>query len=251
MIQTVLDVVQSYLDRTDGFYVQDINEVDEAMQVAGIAEEVFYHLYTNIRNSEFASNLFTLEGLADTTKPNYLRLPVSVTRIYESRVHYNVGDPSTTLDYKPMVYLTPQEFLDRTRKITSSDLNFMIVEDFSGSKFSVQTDKDPEYFTSFDGKHLVFDSVNQEKENTLHEANTQFHGSGMPIFQKQSDFVIPLPQDIMTLYMDMVLIECYESLRQEPAPPMVQKRARTGLIKLQQETRKVGSAGSKGRNYAR
>lgn len=251
MVRTLLDVVQSYLDRTDGFYVQDINEVDEALQVASIAEEVFYDMYTYIRNDEFSSDLLTLEGLADVTKPNYLKLPTNVKRIHDSEVYYNVGGLSTTLDYKPMTYVTQKEFLERNRKITSENTNFIIVEDFNGSKFSVQDNKDPEYFTSFDGNHLVFDSYNKNKENTLHEANTQFFGSSMPVFVKESSFVIPLPDNLLPLYKDLVLVECYEALRQEQAPPMVQKRARTGLIKLQQETRRVGSAGRKGRNYAR
>lgn len=246
---TLLQVVQNYLNRTDGFYVNSIFETDESQQVADIAEEVFYILYSIYRNVEFTQTIRTLNAVSDVDRPNYLRIPDEVHRVQDSQVYYDIADTNDTgvLNYKKLTYLTPEDFMNYTAQmsIKTTTEDFIVVEDFNRTKFPVQTNKQPEFYTSFDGEYIVFDSYDKELDTTLQESKSRVFVSEEPVFLIQDDFVIDVPYEISQLYKDMVLVECYQSLRQEPAPPVVEKRARTGWIKLQQEARRIGSAGRK------
>lgn len=253
MKATLLEVVQNYLNRTDGFYVNSIFETDESQQVAEIAQEVFYNLYSYIRNAEFSTELRTLDAVSDVDRPNYLRIPDVVHRIQDSQVYYDVADTENNdvVNYVPLAYLPPEEFLEMTsRLVKDTNAEYTIVQDFNRTRFAVQNNQDPQYYTSFDGEYIVFDSFDSNKEATLQESKSRVFVSEEPVFLLQDDYVIDVPNNVIQLYKDMVLVECYESLRQEPAPSVVARRARRDLIKLQQETRTIGNAGRRPR-YSR
>jgi len=251
---TLLKVVQSYLNRTDGFYVNSIFETDESLQVAEIAQEVFYDMYEMYRNSSFTLKLRKLDAVSDTSKPNYLRMPDNMQRIQESRVYYDVRDLSNseTQNYRELTYLTPVEFLDNAQKtLKTTTTNFIEITDFNGTRFPVQTNKAPQFYTSFDDEYLVFDSLNKDDDSTLQSSKSRVHSSEEPVFLLQDDYIIEIPDHLTSLYRDLVLVETYSALRQEPAPIEVQRRARTGRIRMQQDQNRIGNAGRVLINYAR
>lgn len=254
MKKTLLQIVQAYLDRTDGWYVNSIFESDESQQVASIAEDVLYRVYSVYRNSEFAQKLRTLDAVSDPDRPNYLRIPDEIQRIQDSKVYYDVrkAEDNVISDYRCLEYLTPEEFLLHVGyTLKDSEDNYILVEDFNRTKFPVRTDKAPSVYTSFDGEYIVFDSFNSEQDTTLQESKSRVFSSEEPEFIVQNDTIIPLPNRLVGMYQDLVLVECYETLRQEPAPPSIARRARAAWLKFQQDSRRIGNTGRKPTNYGR
>ena len=250
---TLLSVTQSYLNRTSGFYVNSIFETDESQQVAQIAEEVYYSLIQKLPNLQFTTALGQLESVADTTKPNYLRIPDNVSRIQESTIEYNFTDfdKGISTQYRPVKYLHPTEFLALLKGRSSTNANVQEVKDFNETVLLILNDKHPEYCTSFDGEYLVFDSYVAEKETTLHNENSRVLFNQEATFLQQDDFVIPVPEHYSELYRDLVLIEVYSALRGEDAPMNVQRRAASRLAAMQQMERKVGSMHNPKTRYGR
>lgn len=243
MKYTLLSLVQEYQDRTSGFAVDSIFDSDETQQVATIAEAVFYDLETKNREAEFTNDLILATSSGDVTKPNYLQLPSKLYRVHDSKLHYLVDGK-----YKQLMYLKPDDFLSLVSD-TEAD-NVEIITDFSGVQLPIVNNKAPSFYTTFDGQYLVTDSYDSDEETTLQSFKTRLFGSVSSVFLLEDDFEIPLPENLHPLYRDMVLAECYEALREEPAPPTVQRRVRAGLAKLQQRHQRVGSAGRRV-NYGR
>lgn len=244
MKRTLLQVVQSYLNRTDGFFVDSIFDTDESQQVALIAEEVYYNMTNTYPNVFYVQKDTTLDALSDLTKPNYLLIPDEILRIQESRIWYNNArsDQGQLVSYEPVKYITPIEFNDLTMHRDDKPDNAEVIDTPNGTKLVVLNNKFPEYCTSYDGVTLVFDSYHSDYDDTLQASKSKIVATEEPVFLPQDDFLIPIPNRLSEVYLDNVLAECYSSLRQEDNPRITQ-RSRKGLIKMQQDSRQVGSAG--------
>jgi hypothetical protein len=243
MKYTLLQLVQEYQDKSNGFPISSIFDSDETQQAATIAESVYYDLETKLREAEFTSELLTVDSVGDTSKPNYLQLPSRLYRVQDSRMSYLVDGV-----YKDLMYLAPDEFLQLC--VDSNDSNVDLVTDYGGALIPVRNNKEPSFFTSFDGQYLVTDSYDSDVETTLQAFKTRVIGSASKVFLIEDDFEIPLPENIQPLYRDMFIVEAYEFIMQEPAPSSVQRKARVGQAKLQQRHQRVGSQGKR-INYGR
>jgi len=249
MKYTLLGIVQSYLNRTDGFFVNSIFDTDESQQVALIAEEVFYSLAEEYRNLLSFQKDVNLDSVSDSSRPNYLLIPKNVQRIQDSKLWYNaarIEDTTAVLSYKEVQYLTPLEFMELTnqRTVTTDNTNVIEVQGYDGTKTAVITNQFPSYFTSFDGEFIVCDSYHKDYDSSLQASKTKMVATEMPVFLQQDDFVIPLPESMDELYRDNVEDEARSALREE-RDPIVAQRARRNRIKMQQEKRVAGGIRAK------
>lgn len=241
MQKTLLQAVQDYLDATSGFYVDSIFDTDESQQVAKIAERVYYNMVQTYSNLLFTMKESTLESLSDTARPNYMLLPANAQKIQESKIWYDVSEDNTKISYRELAYLSPLDFINKTR--ASSETNSIIVEGFDGTKMSCGTNKMPHYYTSFDNRYVVFDSYDSDVDTTLQQSKTRLVISMAETFLQEDDFVIPVPAHLTETYMDMFLNEALTLVYQQPIG-MIAQRARAGKIKLQQDNRTIGSSRS-------
>lgn len=249
MKYTLLRVVQSFLNRTDGFYVDSIFDTDESQQVAEIAEEVFHTLQEEYRNLLTFQKDINLDAVSDTSRPNYLLIPEDIQRIQDSRLWYNVakiGDTNTTLSYKELTYLSPTEFMEvvNARDVNTTDSNVEKVEGYDGTYMAVINNQFPTYWTSFDGQFIVCDSYHKEYDSSLQASKTKMVATVIPTFLQKDDFVIPLPESMQQLYRDLVEDEARSALR-EQRDPVVAQRARRMRIKMQQDKRVAGGVRAK------
>lgn len=247
MQRTLLQVVQEYLDATSGFYVDSIFDTDESQQVAKIAERVYYGMIQDYPDLLFTMKEDTLEGLADTTRPNYMLLPSEAMKIQRSRIWYDVSKDTNKVDFKELRYLPPTKFMEFTSK--SSTDRSITVEGFDSSKMVVDTKTFPSYFTSFDNKYVVFDSYNVDYDTTLQASKTRLVASVEEPFLQQDDFVIPVPAHLSETYLDLFLDEALTLVYQQPIAKISQ-RARARKIKLQQDNRTLGQSEGK-KSYGR
>jgi len=246
---TLLDVVQSYLNATDGFPVNSIDDSTEADQVADIAKIIFDEVVTDIRDWGRHRNIIQLDSVADSTKPNYLKLPSTVIRLNESVIRYNkaTGDAGdSTLVYQTVNYCRPDDFLERINARSTNQNKTQIVTDFSGIQFTVLNEKAPDYYTSFDDEYLVFDSFDSNVDSVLQNSKTQCVATVDATFSKTDDWVIDLPEWFQPHFAQLVRARASEYLREEPLFSD-KRKGEAGLIKARTKYGSVGNAGTKGR----
>lgn len=248
---TLLSVVQSYLNRVSDFYVNSIFDTETAQQAATIAEEVYYSMTQKFRDWEFTSTVATLDSVSDATKPNYLKLPDGLQRLQGLTLSYNNSNDTRDINYLPVEYLEPEDFLKHIGKRSDTLDNTQVVEDFGGTRFVIYNDRYPRYWTSFDGQRLVFDAFNGDQETTLHASKSRAAYTQEAVFLQQDDFVIPIPEHMSELYRDTVIVECYEHLLQQAAPPSMTRRMASRMATAQQHERKTGSMNKGKRLYGR
>lgn len=250
MQRTLLMVVQEYLDSTSGFYVNSIHETDEALQVAKIAERVYYRMVQQYPDLLFTMKDTNLDAVSDSARPNYLLIPKDVQDIQQSKIYYNVAEGSTsTLKYKELIYMPPVEFADYTGKRDDSSANAIVVEGFDSNKMVVIDNQWPTYFTSFDNTYVVFDSYHKDYDSTLQASKTRIVATEQAIFLQEDDFIIPIPETLSETYLDMFLDEAMNLIYQQPNA-MLSQRARAARIRLQQDNRKLGQSRGK-KSYGR
>ncbi len=244
MRRTLLQVVQSYLHRTDGFYVDSIYDTDEATQLAYIAEDVFYNMSHMYPDLLYVQKDLNLDAYTDSTKPNYLKLPENILEVQESRLWYNNArtDLEETVRYEEVKYLPPLDFNDMMSAYNDRDSSTEVIDTPNGTKLVIQNNKFPEYFTSYDGETVVFDSYHKTYDDTLQASKSKIVATESPVFLIEDDFIIPVPTRLSEVYLDSFLDEAMSSLYGE-RNPMIAQRARAGKIRMQQDSRTLGSAG--------
>ena len=251
---TLLSVVNFYMDYTDGFRVSTIDDGLEAQQVASLCEKVFHDLVNDIFANNLTENLVQLESLSDSTKPNYLRLPDTATRIKDSKVMYNVSTGAagaSTLNLVQIPFLRPQDFLDSIGARSTNQANTQIVTDYSGYQMVIQNKSAPGFFTTFDDEHLVFDSFDSDVDSVMQASKSGILTSEQRTFTQADGYVIDLPEWFHQTYLNVLISEASEALREEPIPSIARK-ARLGIARARVKER-IGSQGieTRKRNYGR
>lgn len=248
---TVRDVVVTYMERTSGFPIDSITDLDESMQVASVARDVFYEFLQLYPNLAVQQKDRTLDSLGDSTRPNYLVLPDKINNMRESVFYYNIAEGGDeTVSYKRIHYVTPLEFLERTAHYSDQDPDTEVVTGLDGVKMVVLNDTMPDFFTSFDDKHLVFNSYDSSIDTTLQASKSRVVSNELPVWVMEDDFLIPIPDHLTSTYLNMVLDQAYNDIRQERNALIAQK-ARRDRIKLQQDSARVGSGGRTKKTYGR
>ena len=214
---------------------------------------MYYELVQEYPNLLFVQKDRTLDAVSDVTKPNFLLIPEGLQKIQESKIFYNTAqdDQGVNLQWQSVTYLTPLDFLAKTQlNNDDKDPNTIVVEGFDNQKMLVRTNEFPNYCTSFDGVYLTFDSFNNKYDTTLQASKSRIVSTEMPLFLQQDDFVIPVPEHLSETYLTMVLAECYSALRQEENANL-NRKARRMRIKMQQDSRVIGSGGRSKTKYGR
>jgi len=223
------------MDYTDGFRVATLDGSLESQELVSIAEKVFYDLDLDIFGNTKLEKLIQLESLADSTKPNYLRIPDDATRIKESRVMYDVSDDVTKITMSQMVYMTTSEFLDRISNVPTED-NTQTVTDFGGYKMKIYNDRAPQFFTSFDDEHLVFDAFDLEVESTLQQSKNGIITSQSSSFVPSDSYIIDFPEWFHVTFLNEFMAEASIAIREEPLP-RIEKKAKAGIVKARLKQR--------------
>jgi len=251
---TLLSVVNTYMDYTDSFRVADIDDVIESQQVASIAEKVFHDIVNEVFSTDLTKTIVQLESLADSTRPNYLKIPDDVMGIKESKVMYNTTNGAagnSTLKMTEIPYMRPQEFLDTVGLRSTNQTNTQIVTDSSGYQMVIQNKSAPQFYTSFDDSLLVFDSFDSDVDSTLQSSKSGVMVTKQRSWTPSSTYVIDLPEWFHTTYQNAVIAEASEVLRGEPIFSVARK-AKMGIFRARKKQR-IGSEGieTRRRNYGR
>lgn len=210
MKQTLLDIVSEILSDMTSDPVNSISDTFESQQVAKIVRRVYFNLF-NERVWPHNGQLFKLTASADSNKPTHMRIEDEVDSI--SWVKYNTSNTSTP-DYKDVVYLTPEEFINCVMARKASDSNVQVVFDYKGVPLFVINNMAPTYFTLFDDEHLVFDSYDKSVDSTLQTDKTQVFGYAQPDFLMEDGFVPDIPNKCFSLLVNEAKSQAFIKLKE-------------------------------------
>lgn len=245
--KTLLEVVQTYLTYIDGFEVDSIYDSVEARQAAQICLHVLDTVLDKDRDLQYKTVIRTLDTIGDNTKPTLMRIPQEVMRIHDSLVYYNTAE--TGVLFEPVQYVDPKYFLDITNSVPSTLENAEVIT-VNGAQIVVLNNRHPLHFTTFDDQILVFDSYNKNVDTVLQPSKTKVISSEKTEFVLSDNFVIPLPERMLSGYVDTCINECIVALR-ATQNPVVARRANQFLSKIQQSQKRVGNKYSSAKRYGR
>lgn len=246
--KTLLRVVQDYLTYVDGFQVDSIFDSEESTQAAQIAEHVFNTIVDKNRDQMCSTVVRSLDASTDGDLPCVLRVPSEIRRIHNSEIWYNVHKTGG-VQWHRVQFIDPVDFLALASGSTN-DAPDTEVQHINGVPFIICNKKDPDYCTTFDDKTIVFDSYNSDIDTTLQESKTKVIATEAPVFLLQDDFLIPLPERMLSGYTDTVINECAVALR-SVGNPNVARRANQFLSKMQQTQKTIGDKMAVKKRYGR
>lgn len=177
MKQTLLSITQDLLNELDGDDVNSISDTIESTQIADIIVATYFDLVALKKLPEL-KELFKLDALADSTRPNYLKLPTDVQTMEWFK--YDKSDDAK-IEYRYVKWTSPTDFISLMDSRDSSQSIVTTVSDINGgTSLLIYNDRMPTWYTTFDDLHIVCDSYDAALETTLQAANTQCWGSKIP-----------------------------------------------------------------------
>lgn len=232
---TMLQVVQKTMEALNLDEVNSISDSPDAEQIAQIAQDSAYELL-NQSEWPFSIRYTQLESIADSDRPNYLRIPDEVTRI--DFIRYDKTDPADQdengfdlVKIPEIKWLAPEEFLEMSLQRNTQIGEVSTIQNFNGAKINIYTDRSPDYWTSFDDEYVVFDAYDSDIESTLQGNKSQCHAKWIQDIVIDDDFQLDAPAHFFATWLAEVKSTAFIYMKQESSPKDEQ-RARRGLAVL-------------------
>lgn len=267
MKMTLIEMVQGILSAMDSDNVNSINDTVEAQQVANIVKFCYNDITSQVELPD-EYTLLQLNASGDATKPCVMTIPQGYANI--EWVRYNkqgsgapapsVGDGSwTTPDglviyfgtaearfgssstggnyqqYREIKYLKREDFLNEIQNFVNDQPNivtYTINEHGTNIPLLCRNDKQPDYWTVFDNRTIVFDSYAASVETTLQTSKTMCYGKKVPTFYMLDGWTIDLDDKYTSYLFNEAKATAFVELKQQ-ANPRAEKAARIAKIKTQ------------------
>lgn len=205
-----IDMVNKVLSAIDSQSVSSIDDSDEAEQVASIIQRAYYEILYS-KNWSFLQTEGRLLPIAD--KPNKMIMPKDCLSLI--RVKY---------DKKNIKYISPNDFRDLIDLRSDSGNN--VNED------GIYTDRNPQYYTSFDDEVLIFDAYDN-KYTTLLESLSYCLYSRTPKEINGDDDEFDLPLRFQPVLLNYSISIAMEELKQDStAAQRYETRYRVGFAHM-------------------
>lgn len=209
---TMLEMTQDVLNDIDGDFVNSIDDTEEAMSVAAIIKSTYLALMSN-RNWAHLRQLIQLTPTTDLSKPTHMVVPAEVKEI--DFINYNSAvDGATKVDYQPMTWRDPDEFLQITNNYDNSQDNVTTVVDSSGVVLQILNDTAPTIYTSFDDSTLIFNAYDSKVESNLTSTKIQSMAYIMPSLSIGDDVYPDLPDEAFSALVEGAKSKASWKLRQ-------------------------------------
>lgn len=199
---TLLEMTQNILSAMDSDEVNSIMDTVESLQVAEVVRETYYDLTATLSIPEKWGPI-QLDSLADSSKPNYLRVPAEVSKI--KWIKYN-----------------------------GAEVHYMEPEDFYARYTSIGTDRDPTHWTSLDDNELIFNSYNSLIDTTLQNSKTSCWGMIDNVFAFEDNAVPNIDSNLFPLLLAEAKSSCFVNFKQV-SNSKEEQRARRNLVRAQND----------------
>lgn len=209
---TLLDVVQEILSDMNSDNVNSINDTVEAQQVVQIAKRTYFNMI-NERILPHTASFFNLTAVVNPAKPTHVRIEDDVIRIesikYDCR--RDVADP---VDPREITYLTQKEFVDLSMSRNPSNPSVTTVLD--SMPLFIINNAPPTYWTSFDDKHIVFDSFDTSVDSTIQSSKCYAYGEREPSWTSTDTFVPDIPAKMFPYFVNETKSMCFMTIKEAP-----------------------------------
>jgi hypothetical protein len=216
--KTLLELVQNILSAMDSDEVNSIGDTVESNQVAEIVRETYEDLVSTLSIPERRA-LSHLEGVADTNRPNYLRIPDNVKEVLWIKYADNDLD-----------FLDTETFM----KYVLSYGGSATVTDTNGVSYSIPDNESPKYWTSFDDEYVVFNAYNVDTESTLQSSNSLAFVEFNNDFQLTDSYVPDIDENLFPLLLSESKKASFVNLKQV-SNSNEEARSRRQLVRVQND----------------
>lgn len=226
MRYTLLELCQRILESCDSDEVNSITDTAEAQTVANIIKEVYFDLIGEIEPKD-SEGLFHLDASTDDLLPTVMYLPDNVVDIHWLR--YNVGDTLQDTNFRPLTYLDVDDFFEYSDGLDLNE-NWVTTQEIDGFVFKLRNDQYPSYYTSTDGKTLLFDSYDASVEDTLTSSRTYGYGQLVQTFDLVDTFVPKLNPRQFQLLLQTAKAQAFIELKQTENATAERKARRNKIL---------------------
>jgi hypothetical protein len=221
---SLLEMTQDILNDLESDEVDAISDTVEALQVAQIIKTSYFEMMAS-RNWPHLKRTVTLDALVDPSRPTHLRLPELTKELI--MFSYNKRKDGETKDYfTEMKWMEPEHFLRHLNRRNVDNDNIIKVTDTGGIPLYIRTDKQPEYYTSFDDDHIVLDSYNSALEATLQTTNSQALIYFEPSWVQTDNAIPDLPSEAFPALLAEAKSTAFLVLKQQANEKAEQKSVR-------------------------
>lgn len=250
---TLLEMTQDILSAMVSDEVNSITDTEESLAVAKLIRRTYYDLISNKKIPEHKT-LFSLTGLADATKPTIMKVPDDITVVDWVRYDKRVSAADTDVNFQAVNYCLPDAFLDLTNARDSDDTTVTTVQDTTYTnnvKILIRNDENPQWYTTFDDEHIIFDAFDSAIDSTLSEGKTQCWGTKEPPFTLSDGFTPDIDSDFFPLLYSASKVVSFADIKQQ-ANQIAASISRGHVTKNQNNKHKVRAANKQHRpNYGR
>ncbi len=230
---TLLKITNSILSSMDSDEINSINDTEESLQVARVVEEVYLELMSQ-KDWPHLKLVRELDGLSDSTKPNFLQIPAGIAEI--KKVKYDVSIlGATDISIADIRYTEPEDFITLVHQRRSNDANVQTVTTTKGVPLFIKNDTAPSRWTSFDEDFLVFDSFDNTVDTTMQGSKSVVFAVRIPTFTQSDTHTPDLPESMFPLLLAESKRSCHLYFKQQDSL-MDAKRSVRGLSRMKSES---------------
>jgi hypothetical protein len=248
MTDTLLDMTQEVLSALSSDEVNSIGDTTESMHVATIIKRKTLDIWSRSQMPE-REQLIQLVASNDTDFPVLMTAPDEADKIQWIK-YFNSDDSDDTSPpgYQYVNIYPIQQFLDWTNRFDpnedeiesftfTNDLN-----DFPGNyTFYFKNNKQPECCTVISNKYVIFDSYDNELDDTLQTSKTMCLGQVRPVFYMEDTFSPQLSPAQYSLLINEAKALAFLELKQISHPKAEQEIQRQWSV-LQKDKRIEGNS---------
>lgn len=230
---TLLQITNSILSSMDSDEINSIDDTEESLQVARVVEEIYFEIISQ-KDWPHLKLIRELDGLSDSTKPNFLQLPAGVSEI--RKIKYDTSElGATDVSISDISYKDPESFINLVHQRRSSDTSVQTVTTDEGVPLFIINDTAPKCWTSFDEVFIVFDSFDSTVEATLQGSKSIVFAVRIPLFSQTDTHVPDLPESMFPLLLSEAKRSCHLYFKQQDSL-MDAKRSVRGFNRMKSES---------------
>jgi len=192
---TLLYMTQNILSALDSDPVGSIDETVESVQVAELVKEAYFELVSQ-RDWPFLFVLGNLDGLGDVNNPTKMKIPDTYNKI--KWIKYNKQE---------VTYADPETF----HTIISQRVTQAGVINSNGYVIN----QDPQYWTSYDDTHIIFDGYKQSTEVALQSSKAVVYGTQQAAWSHIDTFIPNIPEKFFPTLLAEAKSQAFVNLKQQ------------------------------------
>jgi hypothetical protein len=231
MKSTLLELTQAILLSMGGDEVTSIADTEESRAVASIVRENFFYITGKADLPEHKELFSLLETSAST--PVVMTPPTSMTTV--EWIKYNwILTTETNNNFQLVKYMNKNDFFAMQEGLDSDDSfvnTFNLTTSNGTTSIKYQTDKMPQFYTTWNDSTILFDSVDTTEDSFLRTTKTLSYGLINPTWTHSDSFTPDLDGRQFNLLLSEAKTQCFAELKQA-ANINAERKVKHGWVEL-------------------